>query len=100
VRERGGKCGPPLTAALAPRPAPSSLPARRFPHFYALAWTLRKDYARGGHVMVPVVDATGGRWTAQQALRHAYFLALVPPAAALLGVASPMFAVEGLVLNG
>ena len=37
---------------------------------------------------------------AQQALRHAYLLALVPPAAALLGVASPMFAVEGLVLNG
>ena len=88
------------------RPQASSLtdrrpsPHRRFPHFYALAWTLRKDYARGGHVMVPVVDATGGAWTAQQALRHSYLLALVPPVAALLGVVSPMFAVEGIALNG
>jgi hypothetical protein len=87
-------------AAVEPFLLAYTLFAWQFPHFYALAWTLRKDYARGGHVMVPVVDTTGGAWTARLAQRHAMLLALVPPVAAVLGVVSPMFAVEGLALNG
>lgn len=31
------------------------------PHFYALAWLYRADYARGGLQMLPVVDPEGGR---------------------------------------
>src|SRR5690606_5350616 len=31
----------------------------QLPHFYAIAWMLREDYARGGFVMLPSVDATG-----------------------------------------
>jgi protoheme IX farnesyltransferase len=73
--------------------------AWQFPHFYALAWGLRKDYARGGYFMVPVFDATGAH-TARLILRHTLVLGALPLLAAGLGVTSPMFAVEGLLLNG
>lgn len=71
----------------------------QFPHFYSLAWPLRKDYARGGYAMVPVFDATGAR-TGALVQRHAAGLAVLPLAASALGITSPMFALEGLVLNG
>jgi len=87
-------------AAVEPFLLAYTLFAWQFPHFYSLAWTLRKDYARGGHMMVPVIDTTNGLWTARQSFRHAALLSLVPFAAVLLGVTSPMFAVEGIVLNG
>jgi protoheme IX farnesyltransferase len=47
----------------------------QFPHFMAIAWLYRDDYARGGQRMLTVVDATGLRAGAQ-ALVGA--LALVP----------------------
>jgi len=87
-------------AAVEPFLLSYSLFAWQFPHFYSLAWTLRKDYARGGHMMVPVIDTTNGIWTAQQSFRHALLLSMVPFVAVLTGVTSPMFAVEGIVLNG
>ena len=31
----------------------------QFPHFYAIAWMYRGDYARAGIRMLPVVDPTG-----------------------------------------
>lgn len=37
----------------------------QIPHFMAIAWLYRADYARGGFKMLPVVDADGSR-TAQQ----------------------------------
>ncbi|RLE27775.1 MAG: protoheme IX farnesyltransferase [Acidobacteria bacterium] len=45
------------------------------PHFLALAWMYREDYARGGFQMLPAVDALG-RFTARTAL--VYALALQP----------------------
>lgn len=71
----------------------------QFPHFYSLSWTLRKDYARGGYAMVPVTDVTGGKETAWLSLRSALALSTLPIAATVLGVTSPMFAVEGMLLN-
>lgn len=71
----------------------------QFPHFYSLAWNLRKDYARGGYLMVPVVDATGGKKTAWLSLRSSLALSTLPIVSSVLGVTSPMFAVEGLFLN-
>jgi len=56
------------------------------PHFLALAWLYREDYARGGFRMLPAVDP-GGHFTG--ALSTLYSLALLP-----LGVA---FALAGLV---
>jgi heme o synthase len=47
----------------------------QFPHFFAIAWIYREDYARGGHKMLPSIDPTG-RVTARQSTLYA--LALVP----------------------
>lgn len=40
----------------------------QFPHFFALSWVHRRDYARGGFRMVPCADPTGMR-TADLILR-------------------------------
>ncbi len=47
----------------------------QFPHFYAIAWMYREDYARAGILMLPVVEPDG-RSTARQMVL--YGLALVP----------------------
>jgi protoheme IX farnesyltransferase len=47
----------------------------QFPHFMAIAWLYREDYARGGQRMLTVVDPTGLR-AAGQAIVAA--IALVP----------------------
>ena len=47
----------------------------QFPHFLAIAWIYRDDYARGGHKMLPNVDPDGSM-TGRQALWHA--VELVP----------------------
>ncbi len=47
----------------------------QLPHFLAIAWIYREDYARAGFPMLPVLDPEGGR-TGRQIV--AYGLALVP----------------------
>ena len=49
----------------------------QFPHFWAIAWLNREDYARAGFKMLPFPEA-GGRRTGLQCLR--YSLALIPVA--------------------
>jgi protoheme IX farnesyltransferase len=46
-----------------------------FPHFYAIAWMYREDYARAGILMLPVVEPDC-RSTARQIVL--YGMALVP----------------------
>lgn len=41
----------------------------QLPHFMAIAWMYREDYAKGGYKMLPVED-TDGRRTAGTAIRH------------------------------
>ena len=36
----------------------------QFPHFFALSWIGRKDYAAGGYAMLPVMDPTGEKTAA------------------------------------
>lgn len=62
------------------------------PHFLAIAWMYRDDYARAGLRMLPVGDRKGER-TAQQMLL--YGLALVPISLApvQIGLAGPTYAV-------
>ena len=45
------------------------------PHFMALAWMYREDYARGGFRMLPTVDPSGG---ATSRLAFLYAAALIP----------------------
>ena len=59
----------------------------QFPHFLAIAWIYREDYARGGFRMLPGVDADGSM-TGRQAMWHALILVpagLIPSAIGLGG---------------
>jgi len=71
----------------------------QFPHFFALAWVHRTDYGRGNFAMVPCNDPSGVR-TANLILRYGLYSSVFPFAAVAMGAASPMFAVEGCLLNG
>jgi len=77
----------------------AALYAWQLPHFLALAWLCRGDYAAGGYRMLSLADATGRR-TAACALRNCAYLAPVGAAAAALGVASPAFAGGAALLAG
>ena len=59
----------------------------QFPHFLAIAWIYRDDYARGGHRMLPSVDPNGSM-TGRQSMWHALLLlpaGLIPWAIGLGG---------------
>jgi protoheme IX farnesyltransferase len=70
----------------------------QFPHFLAIAWIYRDDYARGGHKMLPSVDP-GGHITGRQAAEYA--LALIPAGLlpAVVGLAGPLYFAGALVLG-
>src|SRR5712692_4893850 len=60
----------------------------QFPHFYAIAWMYRDDYARAGIRMLPVVDPEGVR-TFRQIILTAVALigvSLLPSIAGITGV--------------
>jgi protoheme IX farnesyltransferase len=70
----------------------------QMPHFLALAWMYRADYARGGLKMLPVVDPDGHITfpvTVVFAMLHLPLGLLVT----LAGVAGPWFAVGSLLLG-
>ncbi len=104
----GAMCGaiPPMIgwAAAAGRLEPGAwvLAALLFvwqiPHFLALAWMYREDYARANFAMLPVVDASG-RITSQVVVVTS--LALVPVAlsATLFGLAGWIYAMVALALG-
>ena len=70
----------------------------QFPHFLAIAWIYREDYARGGLKMLPEVDPQGAL-TGRQATSYA--LALVPAGLlpATIGLAGPVYFIGALVLG-
>jgi len=70
----------------------------QFPHFLAIAWIYREDYARAGHKMLPTVDPLGAI-TGRQAAGHA--LALVPAGLlpAVMGLAGPWYFAGALALG-
>jgi protoheme IX farnesyltransferase len=41
----------------------------QLPHFFAIAWIYKEEYAKGGFVMLPVIDPTGAR-TGPQAVSN------------------------------
>jgi heme o synthase len=48
----------------------------QLPHFLAIAWMYRDEYAKAGFKMLPVIDADGHR-TAQQTVSHTFALFIV-----------------------
>jgi protoheme IX farnesyltransferase len=62
----------------------------QFPHFLAIAWMYREDYARAGIVMLPVVEPEG-RLTAQQVVLWALLLVPISLYPAALGTTGPAY---------
>ncbi|HEX5708935.1 MAG TPA: heme o synthase [Pyrinomonadaceae bacterium] len=72
--------------------------AWQFPHFLAIAWMYREDYARAGIVMLPVVEPDGRR-TAQQIVVWTLLLVPVSLFPAMLGTAGAVYLFGALALG-
>ena len=70
----------------------------QFPHFYAIAWMYREDYARAGIKMLPVVEPDGVS-TGRQIVCYAAVLLPVSLAPVLLGMVGTVY-LAGAVLCG
>ena len=71
----------------------------QLPHFFAIAWMYREDYALAGFQMVSRGDETGAR-SASQSVFFCIVLLLIGGIPAFLGVVSSAYLVVELVLNG
>jgi heme o synthase len=71
----------------------------QMPHFLAIAWLYREDYARGGFPMLPVSDPDGSR-TGRQALIYCAALVPVSLLPTALGLAGPLYFVGALACGG
>ena len=89
--------GGPIAAA-----APWALFAIMFlwqlPHFLAISWLYRDDYARAHLPMLSVID-TDGRMTSRQALVWAAALVPISLLPAVVGLSTPVYAAGALVLG-
>jgi len=70
----------------------------QFPHFHAIAWMYREDYARAGILMLPVVDREGTR-TFRQIVLYAAALVGVSLLPAVLGLAGVLYFFGALVVS-
>lgn len=70
----------------------------QLPHFLAIAWIYRDEYAKAGFVMLPVVDAEGFR-TGRQAVSHALGLLPISLFPFLLHLSGPIYLAGALVLG-
>jgi protoheme IX farnesyltransferase len=70
----------------------------QLPHFFAIAWMYRDDYARAGFVMLPNVDADGKR-TGQQTVSHTFAL-LIASLCPFIFKMSGMIYLVGAILLG
>jgi protoheme IX farnesyltransferase len=70
----------------------------QFPHFYAIAWIYREDYARAGILMLPVVDREGTR-TFRQIILTAIALVGVSLLPAVMGLAGVRYFFGALLVS-
>ena len=70
----------------------------QFPHFHAIAWMYREDYARAGILMLPVVDQEGTR-TFRQIVVTASVLVGVSLLPAIAGIAGVFYFFGALGLS-
>jgi len=70
----------------------------QLPHFLAIAWIYRDQYARAGFVMLPVVDKAGFR-TGRQAVSHTLGLLPVSLGPVLFHLAGPVYLCGALILG-
>jgi len=70
----------------------------QLPHFLAIAWICREDYARAGYLMLPVIEPDG-RSTGRQSVLYAAALVPLSLAPTLMGLAGKSYFAGALVLG-
>ena len=70
----------------------------QLPHFLAIAWLCREDYARGGFPMLPVLDPEGTR-TGRQAILYGAALVPISLLPSLLGLMGTVYFVGALAFG-
>jgi len=70
----------------------------QFPHFMAIAWMYRDDYARAGYLVLPH-DERRGRFMAWQSVMPLVVLALMTPTPVFLGQAGLLYLIGASVLS-
>ena len=70
----------------------------QLPHFMAIAWMYREEYARAGFQMLPVVDPAGTR-TAHQAIGYTLLLLAVSLCPFLFNLAGPLYLTAAVMLG-
>ena len=71
----------------------------QLPHFFAIAWMYRDDYARAGFQMIASDDRTGER-SASQSVFFCMLLFVVAGLPAFLGIATVFYLLAELILGG
>lgn len=70
----------------------------QLPHFYAIAWIYRSDYARAGFPMLPVIDADGDR-TSRQIVGYTAALVGVSALTSVLGLTGALYLAGSVALG-
>jgi protoheme IX farnesyltransferase len=70
----------------------------QFPHFLAIAWMYREDYARAGIVMLPVVEPDGAS-TARRILLYSLVLIPISVVPSFLSMAGKLYLMGALILG-
>ncbi len=70
----------------------------QFPHFLAIAWMYREEYAKAGILMLPVVEPSG-KITARQIVMFTIMLIPVSLAPFFFGLSGPIFLVGAVILG-
>jgi len=70
----------------------------QIPHFMAIAWLYRDEYAKAGFIMLPNVDATGSR-TAQQSVSNTIALLFASLCPFAFGLNGKIYLVAALILG-
>jgi protoheme IX farnesyltransferase len=70
----------------------------QLPHFLAIAWIYREEYARAGFVMLPAVDPSGER-TGRQAVSHTLGLLPFSLCPFIFHLAGPVYLAGALLLG-
>jgi heme o synthase len=70
----------------------------QIPHFMAIAWMYRDDYAKAGFPMLPVIDPAGRR-AARQAVVYAAALIPVSAAPAFAGISGDVYLIVAMGLG-
>ena len=70
----------------------------QIPHFMAIAWLYRDEYAKAGFVMLPNIDATGSR-TAQQSVSNTIALLLASLCPFAFGLNGKIYLAAALILG-